>query len=104
MASNTLPTPANSTVDLTGLPEPVVRGIRQLVQALKEEHPHMETAPATFGEEQEPLAERFAPLFISRPTPAAEELERLLDELSSVSTGKVLPPDFSRADIYDDHD
>lgn len=102
--SNSLPTPANLMVDLTGLPEPVVRGIRELVQALKEEHIGMETAPATFGEEQAPLAERFGPLFISRPTPSAEELERLLDELSSVSTGNVLPLDFSRADIYDDHD
>lgn len=88
------------TVDLTGLPEPVVRGIRQLVQALKEEHSGGGTAAATPGHEREPLA----PLCVSRPNPSSEELERLLDELSFASTGKVLPPDFSRADIYDDHD
>jgi hypothetical protein len=103
MASDILPSPANPTVDLTGLPEPVVRGIRQLVQALKEGHSG-EVAPATSGYECEPLTERFAPLFISRPNPSPEEMERLLDEMSSVSTWKVLPPDFSRADIYDDHD
>jgi hypothetical protein len=103
MASNILTTPTDLTVDLTGLPEPVVRGIRQLVQALKGEHTGEGTGPATSGGGREPPAERFAPLFISRPNPSPEELEGLLDEFSSVSTGKVLPPDFSRADIYDDH-
>lgn len=104
MASNILPTPTNLTVDLTGLPEPVIRGIRQLVQALKEEHTGEGADPVTSEAEREAVAERFAPLFISRATPSPEELERLLDESSSASTGKVLPPDFSRADIYDDHD
>jgi len=28
----------------------------------------------------------------------------LLDNLASGPPGKILPPDFSRADIYDDHD
>jgi hypothetical protein len=41
---------------------------------------------------------------IPRPTPSAQEVEHLLDELSSVSTGKILPPEFARADIDDDHD
>ena len=94
----------NPTVDLTGLPEPVAQGIRQLVRALKEQHAGPGTAPATSGEEPEPLAETNAPLFLSRPRPSPEEAERLLDELSSGPPGKVLPPDFSRADIYDDHD
>jgi hypothetical protein len=102
--NNTLPSPTNPTVDLTGLPEPVIRGIRLLVQALKEENAAEKITPGISGEEREPLTERFAPLVISRPNPSAGELERLLDELSSVSSGKVLPPDFSRADIYDDHD
>ncbi len=102
--NNTLPSPTNSTVDLTGLPEPVVRGIRQLVQVLKEEHGGEKLVPGFSGEQREPLAGRFAPQAISRPNASSEELERLLDELSSVSGGKVLPPDFSRADIYDNHD
>jgi hypothetical protein len=42
--------------------------------------------------------------FISRPRVTVDELEHLLDEFSAGSTGKVLPSDFSRADIYDDHD
>jgi predicted DNA-binding antitoxin AbrB/MazE fold protein len=33
-----------------------------------------------------------------------DEFERLLDELASESTQLPLPPDFSRADIYADHD
>jgi hypothetical protein len=44
------------------------------------------------------------PKFISRPKVTADEVERLLDEFSAGSPGKVLPPDFSRADIYDDYD
>lgn len=44
------------------------------------------------------------PKFISRPKITADELENLLDEFSAGQSGKVLPPDFSRADIYDDHD
>ena len=45
-----------------------------------------------------------SPKFISRPKIMAEELENLLDLLSAGPSGKVLPPDFSRADIYDDPD
>ena len=44
------------------------------------------------------------PKFISRSKLSANELEHLLDEFSAGPTGKVLPPDFSRADIYDDQD
>jgi hypothetical protein len=44
------------------------------------------------------------PKFNSRPMLTADEMEHLLDELSAGPPGKVLPPDFSRADIYDDHD
>jgi hypothetical protein len=42
--------------------------------------------------------------FISRPRPTVKEVEHLLDQFSSGLTGKVLPPDFSRTDIYDEHD
>ena len=42
--------------------------------------------------------------FISRPKLTVHELEHLLDQFSAGPSGKVLPPDFSRADIYDDHD
>jgi hypothetical protein len=44
------------------------------------------------------------PNLISRPRPTVEEVERLLDHFSSGLVSKVLPPDFSRTDIYDDHD
>jgi hypothetical protein len=39
------------------------------------------------------------------PELSDEEIERLLDELSEgLDHLPPLPPDFSRADIYDDHD
>jgi hypothetical protein len=42
--------------------------------------------------------------FIWRSKATPEEMECLLDEFASGPSGKVLPPDFSRADIYEDHD
>ena len=42
--------------------------------------------------------------FISDPNPTNEEFDRLLRALVSGPPLPVLPPDFSRADIYDDHD
>jgi predicted DNA-binding antitoxin AbrB/MazE fold protein len=42
--------------------------------------------------------------FLSHPNPSPEEFRRILDEMASFPPGKVLPPDFSRDDIYDDHD
>ena len=42
--------------------------------------------------------------FILRSKVTPDELDELLNELSAGPPGKVLPPDFSRADTYDDHD
>lgn len=36
--------------------------------------------------------------------PSDVEFERLLDELAAGPPGQLLPADFSRADIYADHD
>ena len=44
------------------------------------------------------------PKFISEPRPTPAEFERLLDELAARPSLPVLAADFSRADIYDDHD
>jgi len=76
------------TVDLTGLPDPVAERLRDLVRALKERHSGVVAVPQ----------------FISRPRPSFREFEQILDEFSAGRPGKILPPDFSRADIYDDHD
>jgi predicted DNA-binding antitoxin AbrB/MazE fold protein len=46
----------------------------------------------------------FEPKFLSDPNPSPEAFARLLDEMAARPPGKTLPPDFSRADIYDDHD
>ena len=48
------------------------------------------------GEEQ--------PRFISDPRPTQAEFERLLGALGAGPPLPVLPVDFSRADIYDDHE
>jgi predicted DNA-binding antitoxin AbrB/MazE fold protein len=44
------------------------------------------------------------PTFLSDPNPTPEEFGRILDAMASLPPTKVLPPDFSRDDIYDDHD
>jgi hypothetical protein len=44
------------------------------------------------------------PRYISDPRPTRAEFERLLGDLAAGPPLPVLPADFSRADIYDDHD
>lgn len=44
------------------------------------------------------------PKYISDPRPTQAEFERLLGDLAAGPSLPVLPADFSRADIYDDHD
>ena len=93
MATELPHTPIPQTVDLTGLPERVVRQVMQIVQAARQEQPGEAAGEgATF------------PTFLSRPRLSSEESRRLLDEMASRSSGQALPTDFSRADIYDDPD
>jgi hypothetical protein len=87
----------SQTIDLTGLPDSVVQQVRQLVEEARRKQ--AETNGDDAGGEPEAF-----PLFISRPQLTHAEFRQKLDELASLGTGKVLPPDFSRADIYDDHD
>jgi hypothetical protein len=99
MATDITHTP--KTVDLTGLPEPVVREVHRLVQQARQQlaeeaKTSVNGAPATAGGP--------SPRFISDPRPSPEQFGRLLDEMAAMGTGKALPTDFSRADIYDDHD
>ena len=77
------------TLDLTGLPAPLVRHLVQIVEAARAGVP-----PPT-----DP-----APWFISRPRPTLEESRRNLAAMAAMSSGQSLPIDFSSADIYDDHD
>lgn len=44
------------------------------------------------------------PKYFTRPLLTDEEFEQNLREIASGPVGKPLPMDFSRADIYDDHD
>ena len=100
MATDAVPISGTQTVDLSGLPEGVVQGIRQLVHALREG----QAAQGATNSIGKLLPDEQSSLIISRPTPSPDEVERLLDELAAGSPGKALPPDFSRADLYDDHD
>lgn len=81
-------TPMPLTVDLTGLPDPVVHRVIAIVQEARDRQPDAVPTPS----------------FISRPRPSAEDSKRLLDRMASRSSGQALPADFSRADLYDDHD
>ncbi|MBX9582582.1 MAG: hypothetical protein K2X87_19930 [Gemmataceae bacterium] len=77
------------TVDLTGLPEKVVHRVLQLVQDARDSQAH---------------AEPDFPLFVSRADTQPEELEKGLAAMAAMGTGQTLPLDWSRDDLYDDHD
>ena len=82
----------------------------QSVHAIYENGVFKPTEPVSLPEscevEFEPrlVNQAVQPVFIFDPNPSPEEFRRLLDAMASRPTGKVLPPDFSREDIYDDHD
>ncbi len=44
------------------------------------------------------------PVFVSRPQLSTEKFQQKLAEMVAMGSGQSLPHDFSRADIYDDHD
>lgn len=96
MATDLSHKPNGPTVDLTGLPESVVREVNRLVEEARKQQ-----AGGTAAGEPGPAA---VPAFISDPGPTPEQARQLLEEMASMGTGKALPPGFSRADIYDDHD
>ncbi len=95
------------TIDLTGLPDRVVRQVRDLVEEARRQQAAeaggAEPGPRQNGPAPGGESEAF-PLFISRPQLTDAEFQAKLDELASMGTGKVLPADFSRVDVYDDHD
>src|SRR5262245_32790840 len=118
--------PRSNLIDLSGLPEPVVQEIRKLVQQARARlAAETESADPASGETGPPLNGhpmgksttnpresrdepelRAAPVprFILAPRPYAEEARRLTAQIASMPSGHALPADFSRADIYDDHD
>lgn len=77
------------TVDLTGLPEPVVSHILQLVQEARDHQGRTGPSSATF---------------VSRADTRPEVLAQGLVGMATMGTGRPLPLDWSRDDVYDDHD
>jgi hypothetical protein len=69
------------TIDVTGLPKHAISAVETLVDLLKQQHVRKPIEHKQFSD---------------------SELEQLFDEASG--DAPVLPADFSRADIYSDHD
>jgi hypothetical protein len=65
------------------------------------ERSEVEFEPRLVGQTEPPPVDSH---FITHPTPSPEEFRRILGAMASFPAGKVLPTDFSREDIYDDHD
>lgn len=91
MATDLPPSRKPLFIDLTGLPDAVVREVTRLVDEARKE----QAAPPHSGA---------SPVFVSRPRLSDEDARRLLDRMASRSSGQALPADWSRADLYDDHD
>ena len=95
MTTDTIPSPLPRMVDLTGLPEPVVVQVHRLVN----------DARAIGAGNAPPLPVPEAPRYVHVPPPLTdEEFDELLDHMASLSSGQSLPADWSRADLYEDHD
>ncbi|MBX9581016.1 MAG: hypothetical protein K2X87_11965 [Gemmataceae bacterium] len=87
------PRPLPQWVDLTGLPDDFVWTVKVLVAGARERY----KTPAPDGADPR--------MFASRPNLTVEEFEKLLDEMAERGRNDpILPADWSRADIYDDHD
>ena len=72
--ANELNTPTNpTTVDLTGLPEPVVQDIQRLVQTLRE---NLSGSQSALTPGRPPLRGRFADLKLSVPREDIDEAQR----------------------------
>jgi hypothetical protein len=74
MATERTDTSASSTVDLAGLPEPVMKSIKMLVESLREgmpskDHPQQTPQPP-------PLRGRFADLALSIPKEDIDEAQQ----------------------------
>jgi hypothetical protein len=85
------------TVTLTLLPE-----VAQVLQAKAIRNG--KTLESYLTELAEQDAQRTSPLMVGATEISLEEFDRLVDELSDGPTLPRLPDDFSRADIYVDHD
>jgi hypothetical protein len=79
--------PSPSAIDVSGLSPDDVRAVESFVTHLRSPGPR----PA-------------APRLVTDPPPTDEEFERALRELAAGPPVMTLPADWSRADLYDDHD
>lgn len=95
MTTDVATSPLRRVVDLTGLPEPVVEQVHRIVRE----------ARGIGSGAGLPLPVPETPMFVSVPPKLTqEEFRSLLDHMASLGSGQSLPADWSRADLYDDHD
>ncbi len=82
-------------VDLTGLPDDVVAYVHHIVRVerVKKGLPVPDGPP--------PIIPTFAHV---PPKLTREEFRANLDAMAAMSSGQSLPVDWSRADLYEDHD
>ena len=74
MATDLPQSPSSAVLDLTGLPEPVVTSIKQLVESLREQIASQSPSGATY--EPSPLRGRFADLKLTIPKEDLDEAQR----------------------------
>lgn len=73
MANELEETPPGNSIDVSGLPEPVVQSIKQLVNSLREE---MVSEPPPASAKRPPLRGRFAHLNLSIPKEDIDAAQR----------------------------
>lgn len=95
MPTDAPPAPLPRVIDLTGLPDELVALIHHLVRAERIRR----------GEPVPPGPPPLTPVFaVPPPKLTLEEKKRMLDEMAAMGSGQALPADWSRADLYEDHD
>ena len=81
--------PLPSSIDVSGLSPDAVRAVESFVTHLRSAGGRLPTT---------------ALRSVSDPRPTDEEFDQALKELASGPSVPTLPADWSRADLYDDHD
>jgi hypothetical protein len=85
-------------LDLTGLPEGVVEQIQRLASDARRVPRPQQPTPTADDPKPTPVSA------VPPPRLSPEQWRQALDEMAAMSSGQSLPADWSRADLYEDHD